>query len=256
MRVSPAAIALASAALVGALASASAAADASKPSKPKPVRLTGSVRIVFSGSGQQTYRQYKEWIYQVDNRCGYDKTVENTASLTWTTTWSSVSLRSLARGLAGRPPQSTEPAGRVTGTELRTDCSYPIVLEGWAGTGVCDEGLQFSEPATLDVAAARAGSVVFDLQAPPPALGLPTACALRPRGSQLTTSFKLSLAALQRLAKGRTLRIAVGTASPSLVPYAPEYDCGASEPPYEGIRIADTCKDTVSWAGSVTLTRL
>ena len=242
----------AAAVLVGAVASAAA------PAAPKPPgKLAGSVSIVFSGQGSETLKQYRQWIYELDNRCGYDKTIENVATFSWTATWPRVPLQSLARGVSGRTPTAASPAGRVAGSEVRTDCGYPEPLEGWAGTTPCDEALAFRSPATLDVSAGRAGTAVVDLQAPPLGLARPTACALNPRNGQLTASFPVALKALARLARGKTLTMRVGPGAPrSLVAYAPEYNCEASEPPYEGIRIQDACKDTLVWEGTVTFTKL
>ncbi|MFN2468794.1 MAG: hypothetical protein ABR521_11770, partial [Gaiellaceae bacterium] len=147
LRVLRASTLLAGAALVGVLASSSPAADAGKPQKPGPkLLLSGAVRIAFTGAGQETFRQYKQWIYQADNRCGYDKTVENTAGFSWTAAWDAIPLQALARGVAGRAARSDEPAGRVTGTEVRTDCGYPLPLADWAGTGGCDEAIEYPEP--------------------------------------------------------------------------------------------------------------
>ena len=251
---------LRAAAFATAAALAASVASAAAPAGPKPkppAKLAGSVRIVFSGQGTETLKQYRQWIYELDNRCGYDKTVENVATFSWTATWDRVPLQSLARGVSGRAPTAAAPTGRVVGAEVRTDCGYPEPLEGWAGTTPCDEALAFRSPATLDVAAGRAGTAVVDLQAPPLGLARPTACGLNPRNGQLTASFPVALKALARLTRGKTLTIRVGPGAPrSLVAYAPDYNCAASEPPYEGIRIEDTCKDTLVWEGTVTFTKL
>jgi hypothetical protein len=223
--------------------------------KPKPVRLAGTVQITFSGRGEQTMREYKQWIYQVDNRCGYDKTVENRATFAWTSTWNVVSLPGLGRALGGRSLAATaaSPEGRVTGTEVRTDCGYPVPLDGWAGNSTCDEPFEFTDRGTLDARRGTAGSVIIDLQAPTQGMKTPTSCALRPRSSQLTASFKLSLKTLAGLKRGKPLTIRVGTSAPSLVPQAREYNCSNSEPPYEGVQIDDRCLDVLVWEGTVTI---
>ena len=223
--------------------------------KPKPVRLTGTIQVSFAGSGEETMHEFKQWIYQVDNRCGYDKTVDNRATFSWTSTWDTVSLPGLAKGLGGRSLAATAavPSGRVTGTEIRTDCGYPLPLDGWAGNSSCDEPFEYPDRGTLDARAGLAGSVIIDLQAPTLALKTPTQCALRPRSSQLTASFKLPAKTLASLKRGKPLTIRVGTDAPSLVPYTREYNCSRSEPPYEGIQIDDRCKDVLLWSGTVTI---
>lgn len=240
---------------VAAAAAALVASAGARPGKPKPVRLSGSVQVTFAGRGEETMREYKQWIYQVDNRCGYDKTVENRASFSWSSTWNTISLARLARALGGRSLAATvaTSAGSVGGTDVRTDCGYPVPLDGWASTSTCNEPFLFPDRGTLDARVAPAQSVVLDLQAPTLAMQTPTSCALRPRNSQLTASFRLSLQKLAALPRGKALTIRVGTDAPSLVPYAREYNCSASEPPYEGVQIDDRCTDVLTWEGTVTL---
>jgi hypothetical protein len=242
--------------VIAALAALAVAASASA-AKPKPVRLTGTVQVTFAGRGEETMHEYKQWIYQVDNRCGYDKTVDNRGTFAWTSTWNAVSLAGLAKGLGGRSLAATAstPSGRVTGAEVRTDCGYPIPLDGWAGSTACDEPFVFADAGALDARPGPAGAVIIDLQAPTLGLQTPTVCSLRPRNSQLTVSFKLSLKTLAGLKRGKSLLLSVGTNLPSLVPYAREYNCSASEPPYEGVQIDDRCQDVLAWDGSVTLTK-
>lgn len=231
-----------------------AAGVAPAAAKPKPVRLSGAVQVTFAGRGEQTMREYKQWIYQVDNRCGYDKTVENRATFSWSSAWNAVSLPGLARGLNGRSlaASAATPSGTITGTEVRTDCGYHLPLDGWAGNSACNESFVYSDNGTLD---ARAGkdSLILDLQAPTLAMKTPTSCALRPRGSQLTASFKISLKTLAGLKRGKALTVRVGTDAPSLVPQTRDYDCSNSEPPYEGVQIDDRCKDVLAWEGTVTI---
>lgn len=240
---------------LGVIAIVAAVVVSAAAAKPKPVRLTGAIQVSFAGSGEQTMSEFKQWIYQVDNRCGYDKTVDNRATFSWTSTWEGVSLPGLAKGLGGRSLSATAatPSGHVTGTEIRTDCGYPLPLDGWAGSTGCDEALEYADRGTLDARKGPAGSVILDLQAPTMAMKVPTQCALRPRSSQLTASFKLSLKTLAGLKRGKALTIKVGTDHPSLVPYAREYNCSRSEPPYEGVQIDDRCRDVLVWAGTVTI---
>lgn len=238
-----------------AVVAVAATAETATPAKPKPVRLTGTIQVSFAGSGGETMHEFKQWIYQVDNRCGYDKTVDNRATFSWTSTWDAVSLPGLAKGLGGRSLSATAaaPSGRVTGTEIRTDCGYHLPLDGWAGNSTCDEPFEYPDRGTLDARAGSAGSVIIDLQAPTLTLKTPTQCALRPRSSQLTASFKLSPKTLTGLKRGKPLTIRVGTDAPSLVPYTREYNCSRSEPPYEGIQIDDRCRDVLVWSGTVTI---
>ena len=225
--------------------------------RPTPPKLSGSVEITFAGRGEQTMHEYKQWIYQVDNRCGYDKTVDNRATFSWRSTWGNVSIPRLAAGLGGRSlaAATATASGRISGTEIRTDCGYPVPLDGWAGTSACDEPFEPRDDGTLDARAAAVRSVIVDLQAPTLGMKTPTQCALRPRSSQLTASLKLSLPVLARLKRGKALSIHVGTNVRSLVPHAPEYNCSNSEPPYEGVQIDDRCLDVLAWDGNVTIVK-
>lgn len=241
------------AALIAVLLLVPASAATAAPA-PKPA---GSVRIAFSGAGQETYRDYKQWIYQVNNRCWYDKTVDNTVTLSWTATWDSVPLTTLARRIAAAAPTSATPQGLVSGRELRGDCGALEPLPGWASDVVCNDRLDVLDSGTLDVSPGRKGTAVVDIQAPQLSLPRPTTCTVNPRNSQLTVSIALPLATLVNLAGGKSLTIPVGTSMKgSLVPYAPDYDCQASEPPYEGVFIFDQCRDTLRWSGTLTITKL
>jgi hypothetical protein len=219
--------------------------------------LAGAVRVSFTGSGQETYRDYKEWIYQSTNSCWYDKTVDNTATYSWSTAWKPVPLATVARRIEAAVPSSATAQGSVTGSDLHGDCGALEPLAGWAGTRPCADTLQALDSGTLDVSAGRKGTVVVDVQAPRFSLPQPPTCSVNPRNSQLTVSIGLSLARLAGLARGKSLTIAVGTSMRgSLVPYAPDYNCDTSEAPYEGVFIFDHCKDTLVWGGTLTITKL
>ena len=54
-----------------------------------------------------------------------------------------------------------------------------------------------------------------------------------------------------------TLTFAVGTAHPGPGDaYAPTLDCSQATKPYEGYRTADECHDTLSWNGTLKITRV
>lgn len=245
-------------AAIAAAAALALAAAVPAAKKPAPAaKLTGSVQVVFSGHGEERYTQYRQWIYQINSKCWYDKTVSNTGTFSWTSTWAKVPLASFAKGISGRPATTSQPGGAVTGQEVRGDCGALEPLEGWAVTIACNEGFVFGDGGWLDVGALGKDAVVVDAQAPRFEMNTPTQCALKPRNSQLTVSTKVSLKALAKLKRGQSLAVPVGTHAPnSLVPYAPDYNCEQSEPPYEGVQIEDECMDRLVWSGTLTITKL
>ena len=51
--------------------------------------------------------------------------------------------------------------------------------------------------------------------------------------------------------------IAVGTARPGPGDvYSPSIDCSQPTKPYDGYRTADQCEDSLSWSGTVKITRM
>jgi len=236
------------AALVAGAALAATSAPAAGP-------LSGSVRDAFSGQAREEIHRYKEWILQLDNECYYDSTIDNEATVSWTAGFAPLPLARLGR-FAGRSLAAAkgEAAGRVTGAETRGDCGNAEAPPDWMTTIPCDEALTFPEPASLEVQATK-GRAVVEVRAPRVSTQLPTGCGLNPRNDQLVARVTVELSALAKLKKGKSLTVRVGTGTRS-GSYTPELNCQFQPAPYEGYFITDECRDTLTWRGTVTLTKL
>jgi len=232
---------LAAAAALGVAPSASPAGPSKTPS------LRGAVKVVFSGKGRQVLHDYKEWILQVDNECYYDKTIDEASSFEWSATFAAAPLRTLAvsSGKAHAAAQLTA-TGDVSGQEIRGDCGSDDVPPGWVETIACSQPLQFGAPSVRS-ARLKSGKIVLELVAPPQSLQSPSPCALAPR--TFGARVKIDLAALTKLKTGKSLSVPVGPPTPS------EISCSSHPAPYEGTEISDSCRDTLTWGGTVTFVK-
>ena len=237
---------LAATAVAAAALATHAAASTAKP--PSPAALRGSVRIAFSGEGHQTLDDYKQWIFQSDQECYYDKLVKQTASFRWATSFPTLGLARLAKP-SGRTLSSvqTTAAGTASGPEVRGDCGSDDVPPGWVQTITCAQALQFSGAGSLAVVRGKPGSAVLVLHAPAPTLESPTACSLVLRGHELLAKARVDLAKLAKLKPGKAMSVKLGTTS--------ELNCSTHPAPYEGTQVTDDCHDTLARHGTVTLLR-
>ena len=81
-------------------------------------------------------------------------------------------------------------------------------------------------------------------------------CPLNVRNDQLVGHLVVPLKKLNGLKKGGSLSFALGTSRPGAGDlYSPALNCSQPTKPYEGYRTADQCRDTMSWSGSVRITR-
>jgi hypothetical protein len=233
--------ALAAAAALGVVPSASPAGAATTPP------LKGAVKVVFSGQGRQVLHDYKEWILMAENECYYDKTIDQASSFEWSAAFAAAPLRALAAsaGLARGVIQASA-SGAVSGPEIRGDCGSDDVPPGWVQTITCSQPLQFGAP-SLRIARSKAGKAVLELQAPPQSLQSPSPCALVPR-TDLGAIVAVRLAALAKLTTGKSLTVALPARTSQV-------NCSSHPAPYEGTQIADDCRDTLTWSGTVTFVK-
>jgi len=237
-------MALAATLAAGVTLVAGAPAGTAPPSTP----LKGSVRIAFAGEGRQVLTDYKQWIFQADQECYYDRDVHQTATFQWATSFPAFGVvrltRPSGRALSGL---QTTASGGVAGPEVRGDCDSDDVPPGWVETIACEQPLQFSGAGSLAVVRGKPGSAVLVLRAPAPSLQSPTPCSLVARGQELVARAKLDLARLAKLARGKSMTLKVGAAS--------EVNCSNHPAPYEGTQVTDDCHDTLRWRGTVTITK-
>ena len=105
-----------------------------------------------------------------------------------------------------------------------------------------------SDLPSLRIARRKSGKTVLELVAPPQSLQTPSPCALVPR-SAIGAAVKVDLGALAKLKSGKSLTMSVGTRVPN------EVSCSEHPAPYEGTEISDSCRDTLTWSGTVTFTK-
>lgn len=214
---------------------------------PAPVYV-----IAFSGSGTE---------HQVDNKqniqdsgvCDSAEHVDVDATLSWSTSWTSVTTGGKS---ALATPTRTD-GSQLTGSHVKDACGLPLdqAPPGWVSQSSCDAPLvTSSSPALALHFSATALSLV--LTAPAYAAPVASPCSLNVRNDQLTAHVVASVKKLRALKKGASLTFAVGTNMPGPGDsYAPSLDCSQPTKPYEGYRTADHCQDDLSWSGTVRVTR-
>ena len=214
---------------------------------PAPVYV-----IAFSGSGTE---------HQVDNQqniqdsgaCDSAEHMDVTATLNWSTSWSSV--KTGAKSALATP---TKTDGSVfTGSHVKDACGLPLdqAPVGWVSQASCNAPLATSSSPTLSMVFGKQ-ALALALTAPSYAVPVGTACSLNVRNDQLTAHVLVPLKKLRALKKGASLTYSVGTKAPGPGDsYAPSLDCSQPTKPYEGYRTADHCQDDFSWSGTVRVTR-
>jgi len=215
---------------------------------PAATPLKGSVRISFAGEGRQVLSDYKQWIFQVEQECYYDRDVHQVAAFQWTTSFPALGLARLAKP-SGRALTGAEVTtdGNASGPEVRGDCGSDDVPPGWVESITCNQPLLVSGPGSLEVVRGKPGRAVLVLHAPAPSIQSPTPCSLVARGQDLVGSVKVDLSKLARLAHGKSMTAKLGASS--------EVNCSTHPAPYEGTQINDDCHDTLTWHGTVTIVK-
>jgi hypothetical protein len=232
------------AALVAALAlGASTASAATAP----------SFTVSFSGSGLEHHVDEQKNI-QDDGTCNSAEHVDVTATVAWATSW--LGFTSAARSFLGRPAQIA--GSNLTGTHVKDACGLPLdqAPDGWVMQETCNAGLVQAGSPELSIVRKTATSLLLAIAAPPMALPVGVQCPLNVRNDQFAGHLVVPLKKLQALKRRASLTFAVGTAHPGPGDlYAPTLNCSQPTKPYEGYRTADSCQDSLSWSGSVKITR-
>lgn len=233
------------------MAAALLAAGAAAGGGAKTTPLTGSVRISFAGEGRQVLSDYKQWIFQSDQECYYDREVHQTATFQWSTSFGTIGVARLARpssrSLSG---VQTAASGAITGPELRGDCGSDDVPPGWVADLNCQQNLQFSGAGSLRILRARRGTAVLVLSTPDATLqslppDSPSLCSLIPRADGASAT--VSLSRLSKLQRGKSMAVPIGATN--------EVDCSFHPAPYEGTQVTDECHDTLTWHGTLTISK-
>lgn len=209
--------------------------------------------VSFQGAGSEHQIDQKQNV-EDDGSCEAAEHVDVTASLTWSASWSK--FRPAARTTLAAPSQIA--GSRVSGSHVKDACGLPLeeAPPGWVESDTCDDALITSAGPTLG-AVTRGKNVVLSVAAPSFALPVSLKCPLNVRSDQLASHAVVQLAKLAALKRGASLTVSVGTAAPGPGDlYAPALDCSAPTKPYDGYRTVDHCQDTLSWSGTLKITRV
>ena len=220
---------------------ASAAAAASVP----------TYTVAFTGSGTEQHVDHQRNI-QDSGLCDSAEHVTVNAALAWTASWRGFRVGkpagAAAAGIAGSSAQ---------GSDVKDACGLDLsqAPPGWVGQTACSAALV---PAGSPALAARRTKTALVLALTAPQLAVPAGagCALNVRNDQLVAHVAVSLQKLAALEKRRSLALAVGTSRPGPGDfYTSAIDCSQPTKPYDGYHTADDCHDTLSWSGTIRITR-
>jgi hypothetical protein len=214
---------------------------------------TPTYTVTFTATGSEHQVDQQQNI-QDDGTCDSAEHVDVTATLVWSSSWRGFSPA--GRSVLGRPAEIT--GSRVTGTHVKDACGLPLTdaPEGWVSQQSCDAELVAAGSPQLSLVKKTRASLVLAIAAPPFAVPVGVQCPLNVRNDQLSSHVVVPLKKLHALKKRMSLTFAVGTARPGPGDlYSPALDCSRPTKPYLGYRTADHCQDTLSWSGSVVITR-
>jgi hypothetical protein len=227
-----------------ALAAAAAAFAAKAP----------TYHVAFTGSGTQHHVDIQRYI-EDSGACNARENVDQTATFSWSGAWTGLTT-ARAGAAAGAP---TTAGSTVAGGDVKDACGLALdaAPADWPAQSSCNDALQVIAPAAIAIERRTKTALVLAVSAPTYVVPVASTCnSLNIRGDQLAAHVSVPLAALSKLARGKTVSYAVGTAHPGPGDaYAPKLVCSQPAKPYEGYRIADECLDELSWSGTVTITR-
>jgi hypothetical protein len=223
---------------------ASAAASASRASAGTP-----SIRVVFTGTASGHFDDVERWVLLSSGECYLRRMRDQKTSLTWSMAFSG------GRTLAAASAQAV--TGSVAGTEVKDSCDDvaeelpPDAPDDWLQTLTCNDKLNAIRPGR----ATWVGGILR-LNAPVVAVPKNAVCTALPRSEELNARIRLPVSRIAALKRGASIRIAVGSNRPATGTYRPKANCIHAAKPYDGYRSFDQCADTLTWRGTVTVTRL
>jgi hypothetical protein len=229
------------------VAASAAVAAAGAIAAPAP-----TYTLTFQGSGTEHQVDQKQNI-QDSGACDSAEHVDVTATMVWSTSWPR--FRPGGKSVLAAPTRID--GSRIDGTHVKDACGLPLdqAPEGWVAQLSCGDALVTAGSPQLSIVNGDK-SVAFALTAPLFAVPVAAQCSLNVRTDQLTAHVVVATKKLQSLKRGSSLTMPVGTAVPGPGDsYAPSLDCSVPTKPYEGYRTADHCLDTMSWSGSLKITR-
>jgi hypothetical protein len=214
---------------------------------------TPTYSITFTGGGSEHHVDEQQNI-QDDGTCNSAEHVDVTATVAWSASW--VGFNTAAKNVLRRPAQIG--GSRLAGSHVKDACGLPLdqAPAGWVMQETCDDSLVAAGSPQLSLAKRTATSLVLAFAAPPLSAPVSVQCPLNVRNDQFESHLVVSLKKLKALKRHASLSFTVGTAHPGPGDfYAPTLNCSQPTKPYEGYRTADSCQDSLSWSGSVKITR-
>jgi len=208
-----------------------------------------TVRVTFTGSATGRFQDAERWILLSSNECYLRRMRDQSTSLTWSVGFAG------GRSLAALSREAV--AGTVKGTEVRDSCDDvaeelpPDAPADWLHSVSCSDPLRLRRPGKATWA-----NGVLRVQAPVAEVPKNSVCTALPRSEELYARIALPTARIAKLRRGAHITIAVGSAKPATGTYNPRVNCFHIAKPYDGYRSFDRCVDTLTWSGTITVTRL
>lgn len=209
--------------------------------------------ISFTGAGSEHHVDQQQNI-QDDGTCNSAEHVDVTATVSWAASW--LGFTATTREPLARPAQIG--GSSIVGTHVKDACGLPLdqAPDGWVMSETCQDALVAAGSPQLSLVTKTATSLVLAFVAPPLSLPVAAQCPLNVRNDQFAAHLVVSVKKLHALKHHASLSLTVGTAHPGPGDfYAPTLNCSQPTKPYEGYRTADSCEDTLAWAGTVKITR-
>lgn len=209
--------------------------------------------VTFTGTGAERHLDEQQNI-QDDGTCNSAEHLDVTATFTWSASWAGFNSR--GKNAFARPAQTA--GSRAVGSHVKDACGLALdqAPPGWISSESCSDELVAAGSPQLSLARKTATALVLTIAAPPVAVPATTQCPLNVRNDQLTGHVVVPLEKLTALKKRASLVLRVGSSRPGPGDlYAPTLNCSQPTKPYEGYRTADHCQDTLTWSGSVQITR-
>lgn len=208
--------------------------------------------VTFAGSGSE---------HQLDNLrniqdsglCDSAEHIDVNATLSWSATWNGFRPGKRAAAAGSKVDGSS-----IQGSDVKDACGLDLSLAppGWVNQSTCSSALVAAGGPSFSLVRTTAKAYVLAFAATPVAVPVGVGCGLNVRNDQFAAHVTVPRAKLTALKKRGSLTLAVGTAHPGPGDdYAPTLDCSQPTKPYEGYRTADQCQDTLSWSGTVKITR-
>jgi hypothetical protein len=211
-----------------------------------------SYMVTFSGSGSEHQLNNLKNI-QDSGVCDSAEHIDVTATMTWTASWTAFR--------PGRRPGAAplkRGGSTIQGSDVKDACGLDLsqAPPGWVNQTSCSSSLVAAGGPSLALARMTPELLVLAVAAAPVAVPVGVGCGLNVRNDQFTAHVSVPRKKLNALKKRGSLTFAVGTAHPGPGDsYSPTLDCSQPTKPYEGYRTADECQDTLSWSGTIKITR-